>query len=168
MKRIWPCHTTNIYWSKFSDRTLSFIRLLQEWECEGQESFFHIENQGTRKTQDAFSKNKTYSIFHCQESGASWPSKKGKLMLLDKKFRIQKRHCLMIIDNCISHPNPLPVEWTNLTINFLPKNTTSHTQPCDAGIIRDLKSINARIMISNRSFITCLLFCHYWESMKRL
>ena len=23
-------------------------------------------------------------------------------------------------------------------------------------------------MISNRSFITCLLFCHYWESMKRL
>ena len=22
--------------------------------------------------------------------------------------------------------------------------------------------------ISNRSFITCLLFCHYWESMKRL
>ena len=89
-------------------------------------------------------------------------------MLLDKKFRIQKRHCLMIIDNCSSHPNPLPVELTNLTINFLPKNTTSHTQPYDAGIIRELKSINARIMISNRSFITCLLFCHYWESMKRL
>ena len=31
-----------------------------------------------------------------------------------------------------------------------------------------LPSIIARIMISNRSLITCLLFCHYWEYMKRL
>ena len=61
------------------------------------------------------------------------------LKSLDKKFRVQNRHCLMIVDNCTSHPNPLPVKLTNLTINFLPKNTTSHTQPCDAGIIRDLK-----------------------------
>ena len=82
-------------------------------------------------------------------------------------FRIQKRHCLMIID-CCSHPNPLAVKLTNLTINFLSKYTTSHTQPCDAGIICDLKFIIARIMISYSSSIACLLFCHYWESMKRL
>ena len=58
---------------------------------------------------------------------------------LDKQFRAQKRKCLLIIDNCPAHPNPLPFKLTNLTIDFLPKNTTSHTQPCDAGIIRDLK-----------------------------
>ena len=58
---------------------------------------------------------------------------------LDKQFRSQKRKCLLLIDNCPAHPNPLPFQLTNLTIGFLPKNTTSHTQPCDAGIIRDLK-----------------------------
>ena len=58
---------------------------------------------------------------------------------LDKQFRAQRRHCLLIVDNCPSHPNPVPFTMTNLTIAFLPKNTTSHTQPCDAGIIRDLK-----------------------------
>ena len=61
------------------------------------------------------------------------------LKSMDKKFRIEKRHCVLIIDNCPSHPNPLPFPLTNVTLHFLPKNTTSHTQPCDAGIIRDLK-----------------------------
>ena len=61
------------------------------------------------------------------------------LKSMDKKFRVEKRHCVLLIDNCPSHPNPLPFPLTNLTIHFLPKNTTSHTQPCDAGIIRDLK-----------------------------
>ena len=47
------------------------------------------------------------------------------------------------------------------------------THPWPLGLVPvivciSLPSIIARIMISNRSFITCLLFCHYWESMKRL
>ena len=47
------------------------------------------------------------------------------------------------------------------------------THPWPLGLVPvivciSLPSIIARIMISNRSFITCLLFCHYWESMKWL
>ena len=47
------------------------------------------------------------------------------------------------------------------------------THPWPLGLVPvivfiSLPSIFSRIMISNRSFITCLLFCHYWESMKRL
>ena len=47
------------------------------------------------------------------------------------------------------------------------------THPWPLGLVPvivciSLPSIIARIMVSNRSFITCLLFCHYWESMKRL
>ena len=61
------------------------------------------------------------------------------LKALDSKFRREKRRCLLLIDNCPSHPNPVPVKLTNLAVHFLPKNTTSHTQPCDSGIIRDLK-----------------------------
>ena len=63
----------------------------------------------------------------------------GWLKALDSKFRKEKRRCLLLVDNCPSHPNPVPVKLTNLDVHFLPKNTTSHTQPCDAGIIRDLK-----------------------------
>ena len=61
------------------------------------------------------------------------------LKALDKKFRLEKRHCAVLVDNCPSHPNPIPCALTNLTVHFLPPNTTSHTQPCDSGIIRDLK-----------------------------
>ena len=34
--------------------------------------------------------------------------------------------------------------------------------------IRERKIALNGPFIFNRSFITCLLFCHYWESMKRL
>ena len=61
------------------------------------------------------------------------------LKSLDSRFRRERRNCLLLIDNCPSHPNPIPLPLTNLTVHFLPKNTTSHTQPCDAGVIRDLK-----------------------------
>ena len=60
------------------------------------------------------------------------------LKTLDKQFRNENRHCALIVDNCPSHPNPCPFRLTNLTVYFLPKNT-SHTQPCNSGIIRNLK-----------------------------
>ena len=52
------------------------------------------------------------------------------LKLSTKNFTI-KNVSLLIIDNCPSHPNPIPFVMTNLTVHFLPKNTTSHTQPCE-------------------------------------
>jgi hypothetical protein len=60
-----------------------------------------------------------------------------------------RRHCtkiglaedckiLLVLDNCSAHPQGLQKD--NVTVLFLPPNTTSLIQPMDQGIIRNLKS----------------------------
>ena len=56
---------------------------------------------------------------------------------INNKMKIQKRKILLLIDNCPAHP---PVTASNVKPVFLPPNTTSRLQPCDAGIIRAFKS----------------------------
>lgn len=51
-------------------------------------------------------------------------------------LRMQDRRVLLLVDNASSHG---VVELTNVTIRFLPPNTTSFLQPLDAGIIRSFK-----------------------------
>ena len=58
------------------------------------------------------------------------------LQALNNKMTAQGRHILLFVDNCSAHP-PLPL--SNIKIVFLPKNTTSVLQPCDAGIIQTIK-----------------------------
>ena len=73
-------------------------------------------------------------------------------------FRIQNRQVLLLVDNAPSHVvssvnDTLSVEssqssyadfnafnLSNVTVCFLPPNTTSHIQPLDAGIIKSFKS----------------------------
>ncbi len=56
----------------------------------------------------------------------------------DMELRLQSRHILLLIDNAPSHPEV--VGLTNIKVVYLPKNTTSLIQPCDAGIIHNLKA----------------------------
>lgn len=60
------------------------------------------------------------------------------LTKLDKKFLQQARSVLMIVDNCPSHLNIQP-QLKAIRLVFLPPNATSILQPCDQGIIRNLK-----------------------------
>ncbi len=51
------------------------------------------------------------------------------------------RKTLLLVDNCSAHKtiNYDELKLKNLNIKFLPPNTTSHLQPCDAGIIQNFK-----------------------------
>ena len=55
----------------------------------------------------------------------------------DHRMRLEKRKVALIVDNCPSHP--VVSNLTNVEVFYLPPNTTSHTQPCDQGIIQALK-----------------------------
>ena len=56
---------------------------------------------------------------------------------LDKRFHAQRRNVVMFVDNCPAHPH---LEKLNaLKLVFLPPNATSRLQPCDMGIIKNLK-----------------------------
>ena len=50
----------------------------------------------------------------------------------------KKRTIAMVVDNCPVHPN-IQSNLKPITLAFLPPNTTSKCQPCDQGIIQNLK-----------------------------
>ncbi|XP_070182988.1 tigger transposable element-derived protein 6-like [Littorina saxatilis] len=52
-------------------------------------------------------------------------------------MKAQGRRILMLVDNCSARP---PVTLSNVKLHFLPPNTTSKLQPCDAGIIQTVKA----------------------------
>ena len=60
------------------------------------------------------------------------------LLKFDKQMRLENRHVILLLDNAPSHQLP-DVELTNVSIEFLPPNTTAFLQPLDAGIIRNWK-----------------------------
>ena len=60
----------------------------------------------------------------------------------------QDRHIALLVDNCSAHPKDCGSDLTNVLLYFLPPNVTSIIQPCDMGIIRNLKALYRKSMIS--------------------
>ena len=61
------------------------------------------------------------------------------LSQLNKRLTKEKRKIILFIDNAPCHPPRLEGTFSNIKVVFLPKNTTSKTQPLDAGIIANWK-----------------------------
>jgi hypothetical protein len=62
----------------------------------------------------------------------------GWLLKFDKHLRAEKYNVALIVDNCAAHSvNTAAVR--NVSVYFLPPNTTSKTQPTDAGVLKNLK-----------------------------
>jgi hypothetical protein len=82
-------------------------------------------------------------------SGTIW---KHFLHLFNDRIRLRdpNRKVLLIIDNCPAHIVEIDKDdYPNVKIVFLPPNTTSHIQPCDAGIIASLKMIYRKQIVSD-------------------
>ena len=58
---------------------------------------------------------------------------------LDRSFLLKGRSVLLFIDNCAAHPHIKDLRAVKMV--FLPPNTISVLQPCDQGIIQNLKTI---------------------------
>ncbi|GBC29359.2 tigger transposable element-derived protein 6-like [Rhizophagus irregularis DAOM 181602=DAOM 197198] len=72
------------------------------------------------------------------------------LKKLDTKMRLQNRKILLLVDNAPVHITNENTQLTNVTLHFLPPNTTSHLQPCDAGIINSFKAKYRKLLVKNR------------------
>ena len=67
----------------------------------------------------------------------------------NKQLRLKDKKVLLLLDNAPSHPNLTEISdlnLTNITIHYLPHNTTSLCQPADAGIINALKAHYKRLL----------------------
>ncbi|KAI6650731.1 hypothetical protein LOD99_7782 [Oopsacas minuta] len=69
------------------------------------------------------------------------------LRKLNNSMRFDDRKIAMILDNVSGHPN---LNLSHIKLFFLPPNTTSMTQPMDAGIIKNLKHHYRRFLIRKR------------------
>ena len=63
---------------------------------------------------------------------------------VNKKMKTKKHKIVLLIDNCGAHPD---LQMSNVKTVFLPPNTTSKLQPCDAGIIQNVKQIYRKRMM---------------------
>ena len=58
---------------------------------------------------------------------------------LNRRLKQKGRQILLFMDNAPCHPESLTGQFSNINDTFLPKNTTSKTQPLDASIIANWK-----------------------------
>jgi len=63
------------------------------------------------------------------------------LIKLNRKMHQQNRNILLIMNNATTHAITNPEYLTHIKVHYLPPNTTSHLQPCDAGMIHSFKVI---------------------------
>ena len=64
----------------------------------------------------------------------------------NERLKKRKQTILLFLDNAPCHPQGLVGQFSNITIKFLSKNTTSKTQPLDAGIIANWKIKYKRLL----------------------
>ena len=65
----------------------------------------------------------------------------------DRKLRMEGRKILLLVDNCSAHPKVQGL--TNIELRFLPPNTTSIIQPMDQGVIKNLKCLYRKEVLSS-------------------
>ncbi len=64
---------------------------------------------------------------------------------VNEEMEKKNRSILLVVDNCPAHPE-IP-EMSNLTLKFLPPNTTSELQPMDRGIIKNFKMFYRKLLL---------------------
>ena len=65
------------------------------------------------------------------------------LRKLNADLRKAQRCILLLLDNAAVHMLDEDISFSNITLHYLPPNTTAHLQPCDAGIIYSFKVSNS-------------------------
>ena len=79
------------------------------------------------------------------------------LSKLNRRMKRENRHILLFLDNAPCHPHSHADMFSNVKLAFLPKNSTSRSQPLDAGIIKAWKvkrSENFYVIYAVRSTVT--------------
>ena len=89
-----------------------------------------------------FDKDEAYGCWCYSYTWMTTEVMKEVLTRLNAKFKIEGQKILLLMINAPCHPESLGDSISNITIKFLPKNTSFKMQPLDAGIIANYWKIN--------------------------
>jgi hypothetical protein len=78
-------------------------------------------------------------VKHHMTNGVSLCPFQGYVKKMDMKFSRQGRNVLFFVDNCSAHSHDLQRHLKSIKLIFFPPNATSVLQPCDQGIIQNMK-----------------------------
>ena len=70
------------------------------------------------------------------------------LVEFNRDMTKENLHVALVVDKCAAHPKDSADELSHIKLFFLPPNVTSLIQPCDMGIIRNLKAMYRRSIVS--------------------
>lgn len=151
---IYNADETGMYYRAIPDGTLSFKK---ETVCGSKKSKDRVTALVTANMSGSdkrrllvIGKSKDPRCFRGKKSlPVKYESNKNSWMTSDifktwikefnKEMCKEKRKVILLVDNCSAHPKEAAERLTNVRLEFLPPNTTSVIQPCDQGIIRNLK-----------------------------
>ena len=71
------------------------------------------------------------------------------MLMFNNNMKRQNRHVLLLVDNAAGHNNKEGVRYSHVTLEYLPPNTTSVLQPCDAGIIKSFKCQYKKLLVQH-------------------
>ena len=73
------------------------------------------------------------------------------LLKFERSMKMQNRDIILLVDNASGHnvTETLKKKLTNTTLKYFDPNVTSHIQPCDQGIIRNLKVHYRPMLLKN-------------------
>lgn len=156
-ENIFNCDETGLFWKMKPSRTISNgpvsgtkqskdrVTVLLTCNSTGTEKlcplFIH-KYENPRPLKNVNKKTLPVDYYWNQKSWMQVSIWNEYLKKLDSQMRRQDRNILLLVDNAPTHALYETTRLTNITIEHLPPNTTSHLQPCDQGIINSFKVRN--------------------------
>jgi hypothetical protein len=153
-KDIFNCDETGLFWKMKPSRTISNGPVAGTKQSKDRVTvLFTCNSIGTEKLRPLFihkyenpralkNINKNSLPVNYYWNKKSWMQVSiwnDYLKKLDSRMRVQNRHILLLVDNAPTHALYENTNLTNIVIEHLLPNTTSHLQPCDQGIINSFK-----------------------------
>jgi len=159
---IYNCDETGLFWAMLPEKSLGFVghqqrgakqskcrlTLLVGTNMDGSDKMKMFAIGKSQKPR-AFKNVKNLPVRYAANHKAWMRSDlfEAEMKRFDRRMKLENRKVVMIVDNCPAHPD---LELDNTELVFLPPNTTSVTQPMDAGIIKNFKFYYRRILASAR------------------
>ena len=164
---IWNADETGLFWKMESSRTLTRFKtaghkkekarvtILCATNSIGTETMnltFIYQHKTPRAMRNLNYKNLPVHYFWNKKAWMQVSIFNEVLLILNNQMKQKNRKIILLIDNAPVHIvlDETRAKLDNLQVEFLPSNTTTALQPCDAGIIHSFKCHYKRLFIKNR------------------